>query len=152
MRFYVRFRIQKEIGWDDGFLIFGLACLISGVVMLFNVIDDMYVTEAVVFGEVNLFTMDFATFIPKSIRYRKISAAALTLMWFSICSVKFSFLALFKKLIRQMPGMIRYWWFTVAFNIVVTGYGASVYLVACPYFSADEIFKASKLFSRFLSA
>jgi hypothetical protein len=113
-------------------------------VLLFTVMDDMYTTDAVVYGDIDLFKLDFKTFIPKSMHYRRISVASLPLLWLSACSVKFSFLALFKRLIRQMPGMTKYWWFTVAFNVAITGYGASVYVLACPYLTEEKLFDASK--------
>lgn len=106
--------------------------------------ETMYEAEALVFGEINPLMIDLVAFVPASVRYRKLSAAALTLNWYSICSVKFSFLAFFRKLIRQMPSMERYWWFVLAFNIAVTIYGTTVYIVACPYFTEAEAMKSSR--------
>ncbi|KAK3387420.1 hypothetical protein B0H63DRAFT_156993 [Podospora didyma] len=143
IRFYVRFRIQREIGWDDGFLIFGLACLIAGTALLFTVVDAMYETEAMVFNVASLLTMgDPGAVIARALVFHRISAASLTLLWFSICCVKFSFLAFFKRLIHQMPEMIKYWWFTLVLNVIITIYGATIYVVACPYFSDNQAFKA----------
>jgi hypothetical protein len=116
--------------------------------LLFLVIDDMYEAESMVFspgGFAPTASMDISRMIDRTVYYRKVSAAALTLMWFSICSVKFCFLAFFKNLIRQMPTIIIFWWFTLAFNIVVTSYGAAVYLISCPYFRADQIYQSGKL-------
>ncbi|KAF2786088.1 hypothetical protein K505DRAFT_368529 [Melanomma pulvis-pyrius CBS 109.77] len=142
VRFFIRFRIQKEFGWDDGFLIFGLFCLITSIGLLQPVMDTMYEAEGLVFGEINPLTFDLVTFIPKSVRYRKLSAAALILIWCSISCVKFSFLAFIRKLVRRMPSMERYWWFTLAFNVAVTIYGTAVYIVACPYFTEAEAMKS----------
>ena len=58
-------------------------------------------------------------------------------------AVKFSFLALFRRLIDRIPSLMKYWWFVVAFNLAVTGYGASVYVVACPHFSGPKVSKFS---------
>jgi hypothetical protein len=82
--------------------------------------------------------------IKKSVRYRKMSVVTLVPLWGSICSVKFSFLALFKKLLRQMPVMTKYWWFVVAYNAVISIYGATVYIVSCPYFSEGDIMESRK--------
>ena len=46
-------------------------------------------------------------------------------------TVKFAFLALFWRLIDRIPPLIKYWRVVVAFNLAVTGYGVSVYLVPC---------------------
>ncbi|KAM7193862.1 hypothetical protein V8F33_007548 [Rhypophila sp. PSN 637] len=145
VRFYIRFRVQRELGWDDGFLIFGLACIVSAFGLLFNVMDTMYETEELVFNESGSFVIDdVAALITRTVRYHRISAAALTLMWFSLCSVKFSFLVFFKRLIRQMPHLEIYWSFTLAFNIIVTCFGAAVFLIACPYFTEDTVTEALK--------
>lgn len=40
-----------------------------------------------------------------------------------------------------MPRLIRYWWIVVIFNLAVTGYGASVYVIACPHFSGSKVGK-----------
>lgn len=56
-------------------------------------------------------------------------------------AVKFSFLALFRRLIDRITPLIRYWYVVVAFNLAVTGYGASVYVIACPHFSGPKVGK-----------
>jgi hypothetical protein len=137
---------------------FGLCCLIAGMTVLYVMMDLMYEMESIA---VNAGAVPDISSIPasaltpailaqindvikKSVRYRKMSVATLVPLWGSICSVKFSFLALFKKLLRQMPIMTRYWWFVVAYNAVISIYGATVYIVACPYFSEKDIMKSCK--------
>ena len=66
--------------------------------------------------------------------YRKTSAVSLILSWLTIISVKFSFLALFKRVIDRLPSLIRYWWAIVIFNLAVSGYRIAIYILACPYF------------------
>ncbi|KAF2109416.1 hypothetical protein BDV96DRAFT_651854 [Lophiotrema nucula] len=142
VRCYIRFRIQREFGWDDAILIFGLCCLISGMALLFTVIDTMYQAESLVFGSEGfaaIASMNISEIAEQSARYHIFSTAALVLMWFSICSVKFCFLAFFRKLIRQMPTMIMYWWIVLSFNIAATVYGVTIYLAGCPYFRADQM-------------
>lgn len=58
-----------------------------------------------------------------------------TLAWCSVIAVKFSFLFLFRKLIDRIPRLITYWWFVVAFNVVVFAYGFSTFFVICPYYN-----------------
>lgn len=149
VRFYIRFRVQREFGWDDGFLIFGLACVVIAIGLLFNVMDTMYETEALIFDESGSFVVeDPIALISRTTRYRRISAAGLTLLWFSLCSVKFSFLVFFKRLIRQMPLMDMWWWFTLAFNTIVTCFGAAVFFVACPYFTEEKAIEGCKYLPR----
>ncbi|PVH95106.1 hypothetical protein DM02DRAFT_571731 [Periconia macrospinosa] len=143
VRFYIRFYLQREIGWDDAFLIIGLCCLVSGMAMLLTVIDVMYESESLAFADArSISAINFMELIPNIIRYKRMSAAALSLLWCSICCVKFSFLALFKRMIRQMPVITRYWWFALVFNIAAWVYGVLSYFVSCPYFTEANVFKA----------
>ncbi|KAK7978421.1 hypothetical protein PG988_005911 [Apiospora saccharicola] len=41
-------------------------------------------------------------------------------LWFTLWSVKFSFLALYKRLMVQVPVYVRIWWFVVVFCILVS--------------------------------
>ena len=143
IRFYIRFRIQRKFGWDDAFLIFGLLCIISCIGLLFAFKDDIYETEYLVYaGGSDIVISDLPVLLKRCVRFRQISAANATLSWISICSVKFSFLAFFKRMIHQMPPMLKYWWCVLVFNIIATVYGSAVYLgAACPYFSEKDIFK-----------
>jgi hypothetical protein len=141
VRFYVRVRVQREVGWDDAFLLFGLCCLVSGLSLIFVTMDLMYMIDAILFGIIVDYPPEI---LGLSVYERRMSATGLILMWFSICSVKFSFLALFKQLIRQMPRVIRYWWFVAMFNLLVTIYGAMVYIISCPYFSENQVYQLGK--------
>ena len=58
----------------------------------------------------------------------------LILAWFSISSVKLSFLFLFRKLIDRLRYMVIYWWVVLIYVLAVTGYGAATYILVCPYF------------------
>lgn len=158
VRFYIRGFVQKQFGWDDGWLAFGICCLVAGMVVLYTMLDLMYEMEGIAAtvnsgGIPDVSTIPpealalMATLISKSVRYRRLSAAACVPLWGAICSVKFSFLALFKKLIRQMPIMTRYWWFVLAFNIAISLYGGTVFIVTCPYFEEKDIMKSRKCFN-----
>lgn len=132
-RFYIRLCIQRRVGIDDGFLLFGTCCFIAAVVLFFYYVNEMYMTEAWVFG---LPDMVLSTnFVEDSWWFHKVSDAALILTWCSLASVKFCFLFFFKNLIDRIRSMIRYWWLTFVFNAAVSAYGATVYIVACPYFN-----------------
>ncbi|KAJ4347927.1 uncharacterized protein N0V89_009299 [Didymosphaeria variabile] len=143
-RCYIRFCIQREIGWDDGFLIFGLCCLIVGMTLLFTVIDTMYESENFVFGSgiATINPMEIPNLLNRIAHYRTMSAVALMLMWLSMGCVKICFLAFFKKLIRQMPAMNIFWWFSLVFNAAVIVYGTTTYYVTCPYFGPEKVFQS----------
>ncbi|KAG7008132.1 hypothetical protein G7Y79_00007g022570 [Physcia stellaris] len=127
----------KEFALDDAFLAFGTSCLIAAMAVLYINMDNMYLTEALTYAPAL-----FATQPPdlnRVFEFRKLVTASLILTWVAMMAVKFSFLALFRRLIDRIPGLIKYWWFVVVFNLAVTGYGASVYVVACPHFSGPKV-------------
>lgn len=96
-------------------------------------IDKMYLVQAMI---VRLPSADIPpNFIEQSHGFHKWITVSLMLSWCAIMAVKFSFLFLFRKLIDRIRPSIIYWWVVVAFNIVVLGYGISVYYVACPYYN-----------------
>lgn len=66
-------------------------------------------------------------------------------------AVKVPVLALFRRLIDRIPFFIKNWLVVVVFNIAVTGYGASVYVIACPQFSGMKVGKISQLDSLSIS-
>jgi hypothetical protein len=117
-----------------------------GMSLLYAVIDTMYESENFVFGTgmATIDPKDILGLIDRIARYRTLSAIALMLMWLSMGCVKICFLAFFRKLIRQMPALNIFWWFTLAFNVAVIVYGTTVYYVSCPYFGPDKVFQSSK--------
>ncbi|KAL9579244.1 MAG: hypothetical protein Q9212_005221 [Teloschistes hypoglaucus] len=105
--------------------------------ILYINMDNMYYTEALTYTPAR-----FAARPPELDRvfeFRKLVTASLILTWVAMMAVKFSFLALFKRLIDRIPPLVKYWWVVVVFNIAVTVYGAAVYVVACPHFSGAKV-------------
>ena len=135
-RYYIRLAVQKEFGLDDAFLAFGTACLVAAMVVLHISMDDMYLTEAMIYPPTRF------AFQPQDSNrvfdFRKLVTANLTLTWVALMAVKCSFLALFRRLIDRIPPLIKYWRFVVAFNLAVTAYGAFVYVIACPHFGGTR--------------
>ena len=133
-RFYVRIHVQRQFSIDDGILLFGVACLMSAMALLFTFADRMYLVGAV---EAGVTDIDLPSdFIQQAFDFHKLVTVALVLTWCSIVSVKFSYLFLFKRLINRIRPLIIYWWFTAVFNGMISIYGGIVYGVACPeYYS-----------------
>ena len=142
-RYYIRIIVQKEFALDDGFLAFGTACLIAAMAVLYINMGNMYLIEALTYAPA-LFTSQPPD-LNRVFEFRKLVTASLILTLVAMMAVKFSFLALFRRLIDRIPSLIKYWWFVVSFNLAVTGYGASVYVVTCPHFSGPKVSKYSKL-------
>ncbi|KAL8689172.1 MAG: hypothetical protein Q9218_005095 [Villophora microphyllina] len=120
VRFYIRLRVQKRFQVDDGILLFGIACLIAAVVLFYFYVDMMYMTEALVLGRGNVTITP--NFFADSMEYHKIIITALVLSWWSLMAVKLCFLCLFRQLVDRIKPMIRFWWFTVVFNLLVAIY------------------------------
>jgi hypothetical protein len=135
-RFYVRIRVQKQLSIDDGFLIFGICCLISALGVLLPFMDTLYLFEALAyrFPTVQL-PPDWKQ---RTFNMHKMATVALILAWCAIASVKFSFLFLFRKLIDRLPNLMIYWWTVVIFNTVVAVYGAAICVLTCPWYYDDR--------------
>lgn len=131
-RFYVRIRVQRQFSIDDGTLLFGFACLITSIVLLFINVDRLYIIGSIYTGATDLQ-------IPSDIKqqaaeFNKLILAEAVLTWCSIVSVKFSYLFLFKRLINRIRPLVKYWWFTVVVNIMISVYVPITYVFACdPY-------------------
>lgn len=135
-RFYIRIRLQKQFSIDDGILLFGIACLVCAMVLLFTFIDKMYVVGASEAGLPGLvFPLDF---LDQAFDFQKLVTVSLILTWCSIVAVKFSYLFLFRKLIDRIRPLVIYWWFVAVFNAMISAYGAAVYIAACPDFYSIE--------------
>lgn len=131
-RFYIRIHLQKSFSIDDGILLFGIACLICAMGVLFKLADTMFLIGASEAGAPGLiFPPDF---IERSFEFEKLAAVVGILTWCSIVSVKFSYLFLFKKLLSRIRPLVIYWWFVAVFNAIISAYGATVYIAACPVF------------------
>ena len=135
-RFYIRIRIQRAFAIDDGILLFGLCSLICAEALLFVCKDDMYLVEAFLLRPSQATIPN--NFLDMSFAYQKFITVALLMLWFTIASVKFSFLFLFRKLIDRVRPLVIYWWVAVAFNTVVVAFGISNYFVPCPYFYSSK--------------
>ena len=132
IRFYIRLSIQKAVWIDDGFLLFGLVCLTASVGLAFTFLDEAYTEESFLMGQTILAFQ--SGFVQLSFDYQKLVATMLILSWIAICSVKLSFLFLLRKLIDRLYHVLIYWWIVLIFVLATSGYGISVYLLACPYF------------------
>lgn len=141
-RYYIRVYIQKQFSSDDGILLFGVACLIVAIGLLFKFADKMYIVGSQESGDLIGVPLP-GDFIEQAYDFQKLVTVALILTWLTIVSVKFSYLFLFRRLIGRMPKLIAYWWFAAVYNAVISTYGAIVYGVECPHFYSLKNCKSS---------
>lgn len=146
-RFYIRLQIQKQFAIEDGLFVAALCCVICSIVILFSAtIDKLYLDQAVA---VNLPNADIPPdFVQQSYDSHKWILICLILGWSAIMAVKFGFLFFFRKLIDCLQPLVIYWWLVTAYNVVVFGYGVSVYYLSCPYFHDPRSCKSNKKIKR----
>ena len=110
--------------------------MISGTVVLYVMLDSLYMTQASLYGDTDfqppLNILSIASW------YHKMQSVSLIATWLAIVSVKFSFLALFRKLVETLPRLIYYWRVVVSFNLLVSVYGVLIYILACPYYYSKK--------------
>ena len=102
------------------------------MVLLLTFVEKMYLIGATEYGGLGIELP--ADFLQQAYDFEKFAAVSLILTWCSIVSVKFSYLFLFRKLVDRMPRIITYWWFVAIFNGLISVYGATIYIIDCPYF------------------
>ena len=135
VRLFIRIRVQKYIGLDDGFLLFAAASLGAATGLLFTFLDKMYLVEALISGIPTTLPPDF---IQQSTIFHELSDICLILLWTTVFSVKFSFLALFRKLIDRNRPLTTYWKVVAAINAVVWAYGVAGLVIPCPHFTLPQ--------------
>ncbi|OAL65099.1 hypothetical protein A7C99_3580 [Trichophyton rubrum] len=133
-RAYIRLRVQKQFSWDDLFLAIAFCCLSIALAVFYVIaIDKMYLTLAVQYGETSGITLP-PNIIQITFDYQKWIQVTTVMLWLAVMSVKFSFLALFKNLVKGILPLSRYWWVVTILNIGVLGYGSVVTHISCPYY------------------
>ncbi len=149
-----RRRRSRFFGVDDAFLLFGLACGIATTALTLHNIGLLYSVGLVGLGmhsDVNATTSSSPTPAVPSDHVAAVAAAAAAakivhfhkclvvgglLVWFALCSVKFSFLFFFRQLIRRQPGRIGAWWWAVfVFTVGATLFTATLNPLVCPYYN-----------------
>ncbi|KAF5869940.1 uncharacterized protein Bfra_010085 [Botrytis fragariae] len=138
IRFYIRIRIQKQFAIDDALIIVGILCITASIGLLFNYIDNLFMTEALILGTSEIHTQLPKGFVQRVYDYSKRSTISLMCAWGAIVSVTFSFLFSFNKLIDRIKSMTRYWWVVFVLNLIIAGYGMAIYILTCPHYNNPQ--------------
>lgn len=117
-------------------MLIGLLCLGAGTGLVHVFCQTIFVVEAI--------KMDPTVVIPLD-QYNDISQtyaildAFLCVMWTTTFAVKFSFLALFRLLIRRVSKPVTtYYWIVVAITTVTWIFLVAEPFILCPYFQPDQ--------------
>lgn len=128
----IRIHTRGQLRLEDYFMLLGLCCLCAATGLLLSIVRELFVAEALGrYPSVKLTIGDVQSIsntMPMNLSFR-------SLAWTTIVCVKFSFLALFRLLIRRMSGrIIIYYWVVVVCTSIAWLYGVSVDWLTCRHF------------------
>lgn len=131
IRVAVRIRARR-FGLDDFFLIFGLFCLSATTGLILDLVRMIFIMEAlqkdnrVVLTADDLLDLTLSTAVVNSF---------FSLAWATVVCVKFSFLALFRLLMRRISTRIGiYYWVVVIFTVLAGIFLVSEAFILCSHF------------------
>lgn len=129
-RIITRLSTRRRLYFDDFFIILGFIILSGTTYVLLHFARSSFVAEAVLTDLMGYLTVKDllaqGKFIPAM-------QAFLFMVWTAIFCVKFSFLALFKVLIRRLSRRLTIYYWTIVFVTIFTWtFLASEIFVICP--------------------
>ncbi|GME61254.1 integral membrane [Neofusicoccum parvum] len=138
IRFYIRGRHIRRMLLDDYLLVLGAACLVVSMSMLYWYSPQLFVVEALnTIPDKVIVTMDEV--MPLLDGNKKIQTFLGT-NWTAIYAVKFSFLAYFWALVRNIsPRLKPYFWSVVVFTTLSWAFVVSEGFILCPWFGVDAV-------------
>ena len=135
-RIIARIYTRRRLFLDDCFLIFGLLCLSAGTGLVHAFCRTIFVVEAVKMDPTIVVPLDQLQHLAQTYA---ILDSFLCVMWTTTFAVKFSFLALFRLLIRRVSKSITtYYWIVVAITIVTWIFLVGEPFILCPYFQPEQ--------------
>jgi hypothetical protein len=138
-RLALRFQQERRLLLEDWLIILATVCLIAETGCVYHFSPTLYLIDAATIDPlVNEWIMS------DSSRWRSLASlgpawldAYLTLAWFSVFSIKFSFLALFHRMIRGVKkSLTRYYWVTVTATAIAGIVVVLESFILCPHFGS----------------
>lgn len=130
----IRIFTRHQPRLDDYFMLFGLLCLCGTAGLLLNITRDLFVAEAIGRDPTVKLTVGD---IQSSTNSLTIYLCFRSLAWTTIVCVKFSFLALFRLLIRNLSKrIVIYFWFVVGCTLLAWLYMVTVDWLICRHTGA----------------
>ncbi|KAK7708305.1 hypothetical protein SLS57_009039 [Botryosphaeria dothidea] len=140
IRFVIRLHKLRTLYLDDYLLIFGAACLVVAVAMLYRFGRDLFLVEALNMmpTKVTLASLDELNSVSET---NTIVQVFVAMVWTSTFAVKFSFLAFFKTLVwtKLSRRMVWYFWSVIVFTGLSWGFSVSLGFILCPYFGTEAV-------------
>lgn len=138
VRITIRIKLRRRLSLDDYFLLFGLACLFGAAGLALRLMRILFLTEVLETDHpVNyVFTVHDILDFNDSMA---VVSSLVVLSWTATYAVKFSFLALFRHLIRRLSKRITiYYWIVAGFTSLSWAYMVVEPFILCPVFGLSS--------------
>ncbi|CAH0031808.1 unnamed protein product [Clonostachys rhizophaga] len=135
----IRLRMRQGLWLDDYLLFFAALLLIATAGFMYYICDEIYLATVVRADSTLIFQLpadELTHMIDHAVQE---NAATLILAWTATFFVKFSFLAFFKMLIRQVAGIKKYYWGIVIFTIFTWLFLICEPFILCPHFGIKSL-------------
>ena len=117
LRLFLTTQQQCRIRWDDGWLLAAYIVFLMLSVLYLVATPTMFKLEDVTTGKVQ----PYPTFTEDGLFIQKIFFVTTSGLWVSLWCVKFSLMAVYRRLMTGLKHYIRLWWVLVVFCFMVGG-------------------------------
>ncbi|RAL04479.1 uncharacterized protein BO80DRAFT_462094 [Aspergillus ibericus CBS 121593] len=104
----------RSLQLEDGCILLAWACFLAMSIAYVIVTPVIYKIDAYEDGEI----APWATMVSDALFMIKVFFANTMLLWASLWSVKLSFLFLYRRLLRDLPGQMKWWYMVMGFCIL----------------------------------
>ncbi|XXH05028.1 hypothetical protein Hte_011452 [Hypoxylon texense] len=134
-RLGIRIFGRRNIGWDDGLVLFATMALIVAFSVCLRLLNTLYLVEAMN----KKAAVPFQEEIPDILDLSKWATVFAAMNWTAVYMVKFAFMNFFHVLIKGMsPRITRFYWATVGISIICWLYTILGPIIICPHFGASS--------------
>lgn len=125
IRIFLAFEQQRRFQWDDGWLVAAYIFFLALSILYIVAAHTMFKLTKLSAGEIPLYdgVANDGLFI------QKVFFVTTSGLWFCLWSVKFSLMAVYKRLMKTLPHKIRLWWAVIGFCVLVRCVSHALYLV-----------------------
>lgn len=132
-RIGIRFHSSRKLSLDDCFVLVGLVSLSAVTALAYKTCNSVFLTSAVERDPRLILRLSpdaIGDLLKGTVQYLD---AFIVLCWTAVFSVKFSFLAFFRHLIRRVENIHKYYWTVVGITVVSWAFLTSEVFILCPY-------------------
>ncbi|OAL38691.1 hypothetical protein AYO20_01897 [Fonsecaea nubica] len=126
-RIFVSAEQQRRFGWDDGWLLAAYIFFLALSILYIVAAPTMFRLTKLADGQIPL----YPTVADDGLFIQKIFFVTTSGLWLCLWCVKFSLMAVYKKLMKALPHKIRLWWAVVIFCVVVLAGAITSSMLSC---------------------